>query len=214
MKGSDIKNIKFDNDKQKIVYCQVCEKPLVVGKFAKTKQSCNDCKNINKSKSTSYKKPSKKENGKDSSESGKFAARLVELAQRLDFDLDAKRVWRKKYASSDGGITYVYIMIEPGVAGQEPRVEYFSVITQRAIGLEEDFRKFLPPDAASDCEVIAEEFGVIKQVTESVGQTECAMCGEYTDQFGIDPKRDRILCITPNNCFKKSFTGVGAESEQ
>ena len=216
MRGSEVANIKFDSSKQKIVRCQSCDKPLVVGKFAKTNQTCNTCKSAPKGKAAAdAKKIAKavdKKNGKDTSPQGTFAARLTEVALSLDFEIRKDRVWAKKYSVADGAIMNLYIMIEPGIAGAESKVEYFSTITQRAIGLDEDFRKFMPPDAANDCGVIASEFSTIARVDHNIGQTQCDKCGVYTDEFGVNNKTGKVYCIKPNGCFKKSYTGAGAES--
>jgi hypothetical protein len=84
---------------------------------------------------------------------------------------------------------------------------------QRAIGLDEDFRKFLPADAASDCELMASEFSMERSKPLQIGQEKCDSCGAFTDEFGVDIKNGRILCIKPNLCFKRKFNAVAAESE-
>jgi hypothetical protein len=203
MRGSTVQNIKFDPDKQKIVICDKCKKEIVVGKYAKNKQRCMNCR-TNKKKSV--KQPEEK--------NGSFGAKLVNICKELDFQVTNKRSWKKRYPMDGGGIATIHIMPEQGIVGMEPRVEYFSLVTQRAIGVNENFRKFMPPDAASDCELIANELGS-KSISEpQLGQQKCDKCNEYTDQFGVEPKSNRVLCIKPNNCFKSHFTSSGAESVQ
>lgn len=216
MKGSNVANIKFDSSKQKIVRCQSCDGPMVVGKFAKTVQTCDICKGALKGKAAADAKKvvklvDKKKN-KDISPQGTFAARLTEVAKSLDFEIRKDRIWAKKYSVADGAIMNLFIMVEPGIANAEPKVEYFSTITQRAIGLDEDFRRFMPPDAVNDCGVIASEFSSIARVDHNIGQTQCDKCGVYTDEFGVNNGTGKVYCIKPNNCFKNSYTSSGAES--
>lgn len=207
MKGSSVKNIKFDPDKQKIVSCVVCKQPMVVGKFAKVGQKCHGCQNIPKG-SRDHKEP---EVRKIKADPNSFAVKFVEMVTKLGFDATDKRLWRKKYGIDNGGIATVYVMVENNIAGHEPHLGYFSLIIQRAIGLDEDFRKFMPADAASDCELLASEFGAVEVRRPQIGQERCAICGELTYEFGVDTKNNRILCA--KKCFKKMFTSRGAESE-
>lgn len=214
MKGSEVSNIKFDQSRQKIIRCESCDDPMVVGKFAKTVQKCAKCKGAPKGRDAAEakKEAASKSNGEDKSSEGSFAARLAEMAKSLDFDITRDRIWRKKY-SADGGIMSLFIMVEPGVAGEEPRVEYFSIITQRAVGLNEDFKKIMPPDAANDCNVIASEFSRVARVDHTIGQNKCDKCGVLTDEFGVNNNTGKVYCVTPNNCFKNSFSGAGAEAD-
>jgi len=99
------------------------------------------------------------------------------------------------------------------VAGEGPRLEYISMTIQRAIGLDEDFRRFLPADAATDCELMSSELGVERGKQPQVGQEKCDSCGAITDEFGVDTKEGKVLCIRPNGCFKKKFNNRGAEAE-
>jgi hypothetical protein len=209
MKGSAIKNIKFNPEKQKLIQCEVCGDSIIVGKFAKVNQKCEECKKISKKK-----KAEKQEKLKLVEDESTFAKRLTRMAIELGFDITDKRLWRKRYAIDGGGIATIHIMIEPNITGKEPSVGYFSFVVQRAIGVNENFRKFMPPDAASDCEMIAIEFGKQNIYKPQVGQEKCAKCGSMTDEFGVDNKNNRILCIKPNNCFKQYFTTAGAESEE
>ena len=72
----------------------------------------------------------------------------------------------------------------------------------------------MPPDAASDCELIAAELADHIVTKPQIGQNVCDGCGVITDEFGVDPKHGKILCVKPNNCFKKSFTSAGAEAQE
>jgi hypothetical protein len=215
MKGSTVQNIKFNPDKEKIVECQACHTSIVVGKFAKIGQVCDKCKNTPKGKAStnSSKQEPERQVRKLETPNPSFAKKLEEISTRLGFEIDSRRIWRKKYGIDNGGIVTTYIMVEPGVAGEKPRIDYFSVIIQRAVGINEDFRKFMPPDAASDCEVIASELGTIVSSKPQLGQEKCDSCGAMTDEFAVDNKRGRILCVRPNNCFKKNFTNAGAQAE-
>lgn len=243
MAGSEVQNLKLDPKKQKIVECVTCGQSLVVGKFSKNDQTCetanyypakcpkrSDTKNIKdkpkkKNKSAREKladekvstkgesKPDKKKNGKDTSEQGKLAAEFTRLMNQLGFEIDSKRRYSKRYAIDGGGIITIYPHIEPGIAGTKSRLEWFSVILQRAVGVNEEFRRFMPPDAASDCEVLAAELGDQVRAQPEVGMTQCDKCGAMTDEFGIDTKRNKVLCVKPNNCFRNHHTSSGAQSE-
>ncbi|KKM25273.1 hypothetical protein LCGC14_1596660 [marine sediment metagenome] len=202
MVGSIVKNIKFDPNKQKLVPCSSCRKEIIVGKYAKNDQKCNNCR--------SNKGDNKKQRPKK--EDNSFALRLQKLCTDLDFIITDKRSWKKRYPIDDGGIITIHIMPEQGIAGGEPHIEYFSLVIQRAVGISENLRKFMPPDAASDCELIASELGSHPIFKPQLGQQQCDMCGEHTDEFGVDPKSDKVLCLKPNNCFKKHFTVGGAEA--
>jgi len=204
MKGSAVKNIKIDPTKQKIIECIVCGKSMVVGKFAKKDQKCEECSNPT---ITNNKNGASKEKSKET-----FPVRLANIAKQLDFSVSDRRIWRKKYAMNDGGIANLHIMVGPDVGGK-PKLEYFSYTTQRAVGVNEEFRKFMPPDIASDCELLAVELGEIIRIQPKLGQVICDGCGEPTDQYGVDTKRGRNLCIKPNNCFKKKFNSIGAQAE-
>jgi len=207
MPGSNVSNIKFDPNKQKIVICEGCQKEMVVGKFAKNNQRCSDCKNLNtKRESKQAEVPIKKEGNET------FGVRLTNLCQELGYTITEKRSWMKRYAMDGGGIATIYIMPEQGNTGMSPRLEYFSLIIQRAVGVNEDFRKFMPPDAVSDCELLSNEFAPKVTITPKLGQEQCAECKEFTDEFGVDTSRGRILCVKPNNCFKKFFNRAGAQS--
>ncbi len=186
-------------------------------KFAKKNQTCDKCKNISKgakdksAKSTAKPKKPKK-NGEDTTPQGTFGARLGEIAKRLGFDITRDRIWRKKYAIGGSGIATTHIMVEPGITGKQPRIEYFSFIIQRAVGINEIFREIMPPDAASDCELIASELGEQDIIRPQVGMEKCDSCGSMTDEFGVDTKKGKILCVKPNGCFKKKFSNAGAEA--
>jgi len=239
MAGSEVKNLKLDPQKQKLVDCTACGQPLVVGKFAKNEQTCEssnyypaNCPKRSqavaqvdtpktKSKSARQKleevkdpepKPTKK-NGKDNSEHGKFAAEYTRLMDQLGFEIDNKRRYQKRYAIDGGGIITIFPHVENGVAGIAPKIEYFSVILQRAVGVNEEFRRFMPPDAASDCEVIAAELGGGIVAQPQVGMAQCDNCGAMTDEFGVDQKGNKVLCMKPNNCFRKHHTNAGAQAE-
>jgi len=213
MQGSNVNNIKFDPDKQKLVVCEGCKRPIVVGKFAKNNQRCSDCKNLNKGKNklkvveTPAEKPT-------NTEKKNFGAKLVDLCNQLEFTITDKRSWKKRYAVDGGGAATIYIMPEQGNTGMGPRLEYFSLVIQRAIGVDEDFKKFMPPDAVSDCELLAAELSSKVSIKPRLGQEQCDSCQEYTDEFGVDPTRGKILCVKPNNCFKKSFNRIGAEASE
>ena len=202
MKGSSVTNIKFDSKKQKIVICDGCGTEIIIGKFAKKTQRCEKCKNVS---------TNRKNRDSTTAKDKKFAVKFSELANKLGFTVNNNRIWRKRYAINEAGIITIHLMIEPGRHGNEPKLEYFSMVIQRAIGLNEDFRKFLPPDAASDCEILASELGEEQQIKPQLGMEKCDGCGSMTDEFGVDNKRCKLLCIKPNNCFKKSFTTGGAE---
>lgn len=208
MKGSKIKNIRFDPNKQKIVACEVCNREIIVGKFAKKDQKCENCINLSKKKNVKKVEEEVKKPVKLST----FSSRFYELVTKLGFEVTDKRIWRKKYPIDGGGIVSIHPMIEHGVAGEEPKLAYFSLIIQRAVGLNDNFRKIMPPDAASDCEILADEFDTISRPKHKIGQEQCAMCGAITDEFAVDTKNARILCIKPNNCFRKFMSGGGAES--
>lgn len=208
MRGSTIKNIKFNPEKQKIIQCEVCGDSVIVGKFAKRNQKCEKCQKIN------IKKNILKEKSKPVEDESIFVKKLARMASELGFELTDRRRWRKKYAINGGGVATIHIMIDSGVTGKEPSVDYFSYITQRAVGINDNFRKFMSPDAAGDCDMIAAEFGKQSTYKPQVGQEECSKCGAMTDEFGVDNKNNRILCIRPNNCFRNYFTTGGAESEE
>jgi hypothetical protein len=203
MKGSSTRNIKFDRNKQKIVKCEVCNKEIVVGKFAKRGQLCAECRNIPKGKDSLNKHIDTRES---------FGQKFIVMMNKLGFTVTDKRLWKKKYAVDGGSVVTIYPMIEQGVAGEGPRLEYISMTVQRAIGLDEDFRKFLPADPATDCELLATEFGTERKQIQ-IGQEKCDICGAITDQFGVDTKRGKVLCIRPNNCWRKHFNNSGAEAE-
>ena len=207
MRGSTVKNIKLDPTKQKIVQCVSCHNEMVVGKYAKKGQKCNTCKDT----FLQAGKPSQpqKENGNKS-----FAAKLQEICNKLEFSITDKRTWKKRYPIDGGGVATIHIMPEQAMTGMGARIEYFSLVIQRAIGVTEDFRKFMPTSAAADCELIVGELGQTQTFNPKLGQEKCDSCGAYTDEFGIDPKEGKILCIRPNSCFKKHFTSRNAESEQ
>lgn len=207
--GSNVNNIKFDPNKQKLVICEGCKREMVVGKFAKNNQRCAECKNLNKKKPPVEIKPVEKPTNDVNK---KFGAKLEEMCLRLGYSITEKRSWMKRYAIDGGGAATIYIMPEQSNSGMGPRVEYFSLIIQRAIGVNEDFGRFMPPDAVSDCEVLANEFAPKVSIKPRLGQEQCAICKEHTDEFGVDTKNGRILCIKPNNCFKKHFNRAGAES--
>lgn len=201
MKGSSVQNIRFDPNKQKLVNCS-CGKQIVVGKFAKNDQKCTDCRLNNHNINT-------EEISNDS-----FSKKLLNICDKLGYQVTDKRTWMKKYPIDGGGIATIHIIPELPTSGNGPRIEYFSLVIQRAIGINENLRKFMPPDAAADCEVIANELGERTLLKPQLGQEKCDECGEYTNEFGVDSKRGKILCIRPNNCFKKHFTSSGAESLQ
>lgn len=212
MKGSNVSNIKFDPSKQKLMQCAGCHQEMVVGKFSKNAQRCENCTNpVSKPKSNGKMVHAPQIVNQNDEES--FASRLSRLAGELGFSVTDKRLWRKKYAISDGGVATIHIMIEPSIAGGKPRIDYFSLNIQRAVGTLEDFRKFMQPDAASDCEVLAGELGEIPEVRPQIGFQKCDKCGVPTDEFGVATKTGQVLCITPNNCFKNQLTGAGAEAE-
>ena len=130
----------------------------------------------------------------------------------MGYEITDRRSWKKRYAIDGGGIATIHIMPEQSNTGMGPRLEYFSLVIQRAVGVNEDFRKFMPPDAVSDCELLASELAVQSSVTPKLGQEQCDKCREYTDEFGVDNKSGKILCVKPNNCFKKSYNRLGAEA--
>lgn len=231
MQGSSVNNIKLDPAKQKIVECEKCGVPLVVGKFSKNGQSCHSTKQfpsnskckpqvvktsasdkISKVKEKSeIDKPNKVEKI-EKKKDGSLGSQFVSLMTKLGFDVDSNRRFKKRYAVDGGGIAVVYPNMED-VGDGNPKLEWFSVIIQRAVGVNEDFRRFMPPDAASDCEVIASEFSEQVITRPEVGAMRCDFCGSMTDEFGVDPKKNKVLCVKPNNCFKKAFINAGAESE-
>lgn len=204
MPGSKVGNIQFDPQKQKLVHCEGCQQPMVVGKFAKNIQTCDSCKDMKKR--AGNQKPI--ENADDKT----FGVKLTDIAKKLDFTITPDRRWRKRYAIDGGGVITISPMVEPGATGQPPRLEYFSVVIQRAVGLYEDFRKYMPADAASDCEVLVGALAEKEAIKPQVGQQKCDRCGVLTDEFAVDQVRNRILCIKPNNCFKKAMTGTGAQA--
>lgn len=232
MKGSSVNNIKLDPNKQKIVECEKCGVPLVVGKFAKNNQTCistkqfpsnSKCKpqaiktsaadNIQKVKDEFVEKEdSKVDSNSNKLKDNSIGTQFVVLMNKLGFEVDANRRFKKRYAVDGGGIAVVYPNME-NIGGEKPKLEWFSVIIQRAVGVNEEFRRFMPPDAASDCEVIASEFAEQIITRPEVGTVKCDSCGSLTDEFGVDPKRNKVLCIKPKNCFKKAFMNVGAEAE-
>jgi hypothetical protein len=228
MKGSRVSNLKFDPNKEKIIDCSGCGEPIVVGKFSKINQKCAKCKAVPKGKEEKAKpkedrpvrkivKPvqrKNKDNGKDASDIGKFAADVTRLMNGLDFEIDNQRRYKKKYALNGGGVMIVYPYIGPQIGDKPPRVEYFSTIIQRVVGVNENFREFMPPDAASDCELIAAELADVVEIQPQIGQNVCDSCGAVTSEFGVDPKRGKVLCVKPNNCFKKAFTSAGAEAQE
>lgn len=235
MKGSNVHNIKLDPAKQKIVECEACGASLVVGKFSKKHQTCitanqfpsnSKCKPQGEKKSAREKVSAAKDsgnvrkitsqpksNGEDKSPEGTFGAQFVKMMSQLGFEPDQQRRFKKRYAIDGGGIATVYPQVERPVGGGKPKVEYFSVIVQRAVGVNENFRNFMPPDAASDCELISSELGEQVVARPEVGTVKCDDCGALTDEFGVDPKKDRVLCVRPNGCFRKAFTNAGAEAE-
>lgn len=233
MKGSTVKNIKLDPNKQKIVECDVCGVALVVGKFAKNKQTCMSANQFPSNSKCKLPIKGKKKSARDKIADTKtqnavrrldkssddkinkedtFGVKLTKLMKQLDFDIDNKRRYKKRYGIDGGGIVTIYPSIVPGVAGKGPTLEYFSVIIQRAVGVNEDFRNFMPPDAASDCELLASELGEQVIARPDIGTIRCDSCGSLTDEFGVDPNQNKVLCIKPNGCFKKAFTNVGAEA--
>ena len=207
MLGSSVTNIKFDSAKQKIVQCAGCQREMVVGKFSKNGQRCANCDNT-KRKGTTQQAPIEKLAPET------FSARLTRIANSLGFSISDKRIWRKTYAMDAGGIMTVHIMVEPSVAGGDPKIDYFSVNIQRAVGISDQFRKIMPPDAAADCEVIADEFAEVHNTRPQIGFQKCDVCGAMTDEYGVDPKTARVLCIKPNACFKNMISRRGAESDE
>jgi hypothetical protein len=139
--------------------------------------------------------------------------KYIGLMNKLGFEPDKQRKFRKRYAIDGGGIVVVYPNMEPSMSGGDSKLEWFSVVTQRAVGINEDFRRFMPPDAASDCELMASELGEQVITRPEVGTIKCDNCGAITDEFGVDPRKDRVLCINPNGCFRKSFGNAGAQAE-
>ena len=221
MKGSRVSNLKFDPNKEKIVGCGVCGEQMVVGKFSKINQKCTKCESVPKGKPKEEKQVvkivnpvKKKDNGKIVGDTSKFASGFTKVMNELEFEIDSSRRYKKKYAIDGGGVMIIYPFVEHGIAGSSPKVEYFSTIVQRVIGVNENFRELMPPDAASDCELIASEFAEHMVATPQIGQNICDRCGAVTDEFGVDPKRGKILCVRPNNCFKLSFTSAGAEAQE
>ena len=213
MRGSATNNTKI-SDKQKIVPCIVCGDAIVIGKFDKKDQKCEKCQNIPKGRlkvaePEVRKLPSKPVVKLPAKPSG-FAVALGELAVKLGFEINEKRLWKKKYAIDGGGVATVHIMVDLGLAGQEPRIGYFSLTTQRAVGVNDNLKKFMPPDAATDCELLASELGGAAVQKPQIGQEKCDGCGLLTDQFGV--KGNKVLCIRKGGCFKKAFTSGGAES--
>jgi len=212
MKGSAIKNIKFNSNKQKLSPCVVCGKELVVGKFAGTKHTCEVCKNIPKGKISINKEPVKlvKGAGKQSI----FAAKFTEMANKLGFEVNNKRLWCKKYAIDGGGVAIVHLMLDQGIQNEEKHLDYFSLTIQRAISISENFRQFMPAEAASDCEVLASEFGDKELIKHEIGKEICSKCGAITSEFAVDTKQGRILCLRPNSCWKKYMNNSGAEAHE
>jgi len=212
MRGSAVNNTKISAS-QKIVPCVVCGEPVIIGKFDKREQTCERCRNIprGKPKASEVRKLPIKQVTKLPAKPSGFAVALGELAAKLGFEVNEKRLWKKKYAVDGGGVATVHIMIDMGLAGQEPRIGYFSLTVQRAIGINDNLKKFMPPDAATDCELLASELGGVAAQKPQIGQEKCDACGALTDQFGV--KDTRVLCIKPMNCFKKAFNNKGAESE-
>lgn len=228
---SDARALKLDPQKQKIVDCSICKQSLVVGKFAKNGQTCETsgyrptlCPKrkeveattpvMEKPKSAREKLQEVKEetNGHSTTPESKFASDFVKMMAQLDFDFDSKRRYVKKYDLDGGGVVYVY----PHVTERphdRPRLEYFSVIIQRAVGVNEEFRRFMPPDAASDCELLAAELAHVITNKSQIGMVKCDSCGEMTDEFGVDQKHNKVLCIKPGNCFRKQYTHAGAQTE-
>lgn len=235
MKGSSVNNIKLDPEKQKIVECEACGVALVVGKFAKKSQTCVTAKQFPsnskckpqpaKTKSAREKISKTKEDNKvrsiesapkkkqQKAPATSYGAKFIDMMNQLGFEPDAQRRFRKKYAIDGGGIATIYPQVEQQVGGQSKKVEYFSIIIQRAVGVNEDFRKFMPPDAATECELIASELGEQVITRPDVGTVKCDDCGAITDEFAVDPSKDKVLCVRPNGCFKKAFTNAGAEAE-
>lgn len=210
MKGSNTRNIKFDGATQKIVHCDVCKTELVVGRFAKTTQYCEDCKNIPKGKKDKEKEVVKLPVIK---ETNSFGTKLQDLALKLDYEITPNRIWRKKYAIDSGGVAVVHLMLDRDLANGQNTLSYFSVTTQRAVGINDDLRKFMPADAASDCEVILSELSGIEIAKPKIGQEKCAKCGALTDEFGVDTNRGLVLCIKPSNCWRKHINGNTAYAE-
>jgi hypothetical protein len=214
MKGSQVNNIKFDASKQKLVPCEACGKSVVVGKFAKKEQKCEACRNPTKNVGAREKVQEVRRISpvKVQDKPSSFASQLATLANKLEFEITDRRLWRKKYAIDGGGIATIHIMVEPGITGQDPKLGYFSIVIQRAVGLNDDFRKMMPPDAASDCELLVSELGGADVRVAQIGQEVCASCGQLTDQFGV--RGNKVLCVRPNNCFKRAFNSRGAEAEE
>ena len=219
MKGSSINNIKVEAGK-KLVHCSACGCEGNVGKFAKKDWKCNDCTNIPKGKSGMEEKAVRLEVSNkpavkaESEHVESFGAKLTKVASQLNFDINDKRIYRKKYAVEGGAVATVHIMVEPGSTVQKPRLEYFSLTIQRAVGVDEDFRKLMPAEAAADCEVVIAELGVPTTRKIQIGAEKCDGCGMMVDEFGVDNKHNRILCIRPNRtgCFHKLMSSQGAES--
>lgn len=216
MKGSNVNNIKVDVSKQKIVECSKCGAQLVVNKFSKKGQTCES---INQFPPDSKCSADKKSSARDKisktkeSEIKKLSpSNFIKLMNKLEFDIDEKRRFKKKYAIDGGGIFLVYPQLSNPVGGEEPKIEYFSIIIQRVVGTNENFRDFMPSDAASDCEIIADEFSDKVKHTHNIGYVECDNCHVSTAEFGVDPKRNKVYCIKPNNCFKKVHNNAHAES--
>lgn len=209
MKGSAVNNIKFNPDTEKLINCMVCGNTMLVGKFSKKEQECFYCKE-SKKESKAVKNTPKLYEIDDPP--GSFGKKLGNLATKLNFEITSKRLWRKKYAIDGGGIATIHIMVGPAVTGDKAKIEYFSLTVQRAIGVNENFRKFMPTDAASDCEILAAELAETNIARPQVGQEKCDKCGAFTDEFGVDAAFNKILCVKPNNCFRKKFTNAGAGS--
>lgn len=191
-------------------------KPSNIKKNSSAKEKMVVAKNVSnvvrkvkpKQESKQELEPKSKQKVKNTS----FGEEYVKLMNQLDFDIDKQRRFKKRYAIDGGGVVVVYPNIEHQVDGGKPRLDWFSVITQRAVGINEDFRKFMPPDAASDCELIASEVGDQIITRPDIGTVRCDECGSLTDEFGVDPNKNKVLCIKPNGCFRKSFTNAGAEA--
>jgi len=218
---SSINNVKLDPNRQKLVECVACGEYLVVGKFSKKNQTCEDANyypskcpkksNVRAIKHKSAKEKIAETKDLDESENISTVNKFSQLMDKLGFEADHNRRFKKKYGIDGGGVMTIYPFMEPGVGGNDPKLSYFSIVLQRAIGVNEDFRKFMPPDAASDCELMASELGEINIIRPTVGTTVCDNCGSNTDQFGV--RRDKVYCVAPNNCFEKDFSGSGAEAE-
>ena len=165
MAGSSVRNIKFNPEKQKLVPCAACKREIVVGKFSKNGQICQECRDIPRGKDAVRPiRPVVKES---------FATKLSEMAVKLGYTVNDKRIWRKKYAIDGGGVAVIHLMIDPGIAGSGQKLDYFSITIQRAVMTSENFRDFMPPEAASDCEVLADAFGDKLLNKHEIGKEKC-----------------------------------------